>query len=54
MAEQQSGRLKPTAANNSAIIAAIQKDRPVGEGHHASHQYNAIMSWLKKKEKRRG
>lgn len=45
------GKLPIAKSNNSAIIAAIQRDRPVGSGHKPSDQYNAIMRWLQKKEK---
>lgn len=45
-------RLPLKKANNDAITAAIQKDRPVGPGHHASHQRDALLRWLAKKEKK--
>lgn len=45
-------RLPLKAENNSAIVAAIEKDRPAGPGHHTSHQTAALMKWLKEHEKK--
>lgn len=47
-------RLPIKKANNDSIVAAIQKDRPVGPGHKSSDQYNALMRWLQKREKGNG
>jgi len=44
------GRLPIQKGNNEAIVAAIEKDRPAGKGHHTSHQTQAILNWLKKRE----
>lgn len=45
------GKLPISKSNNPAIIAMIQKDRPVGPGHKSSDQQAALMRWLQKKEK---
>lgn len=46
------GRLPIQPKNNDAIVAAIEKDRPVRAGHHVSHQTAALVKWLKAHEKK--